>query len=99
MCRPLPSHPMLILTTLALAACGENATPTQPEGRSDPAPAAVSLGAVPDTWTPTAPPPYDQYTYGYDLGMAPNSAGQSIVYALGGTSSAEGGTGKRRQSL
>jgi hypothetical protein len=94
MSRPLPFYPMLTLTLLALAACDENATPTQPEMADDPAPAAMSLARAPNTWTATAPPPYDQYIYGYDLGMALNSAGQSIVYAFGGTSSDEGGTGK-----
>jgi hypothetical protein len=91
MSRPLLFYPMLTLSMLALAACGENATPTQPEMGGDPAPAAMSLAATPNTWTPKAPPPYDQYIYAYDLGMAPNSAGQSIAYAFGGTSSDEGG--------
>lgn len=88
----------LPLTALALLACGETTTPTQPETAGDPAPAALSLAAVRNSWTAKAPPPYDQYIYGYDLGMAPNSAGQSIVYAFGGTSSDEGGTGKSVQA-
>jgi hypothetical protein len=78
---------------IVLLACGETA-PTQPEVAGDPAASAASLAAARNTWTATAPPPYDQYIYGYDLGMAPNSAGQSIAYAFGGTSSDEGGTGK-----
>jgi N-acetylneuraminic acid mutarotase len=89
MYRPLP----LILGVLTLAACGENSSPTQPELGGDPAPVALSLAAAPNTWTATAAPPFTPYIYGYDLGMAPNSAGESIVYTFGGTSSDEGGTG------
>ena len=81
------------LGVLILAACGESVTPTQPEVRRDPAPVAVSLAAAPNTWTATAAPPFTAYIYGYALGMAPNAAGQSIVYTFGGTSSDEGGTG------
>jgi hypothetical protein len=57
-------------------------------------PATLSLAAAANSWTEVAPTPYSDFIYGYDLGMAPNSAGQSIVYAFGGTSSDEGGTGK-----
>lgn len=89
MYRPLP----LTLVVLTLAACGENSNPTQPEMGVDPAPVALSLAAAANTWTPTAAPPFTPDIYGYSLGMAPNSAGQSIVYTFGGTSSDEGGTG------
>jgi Kelch motif len=98
MSRPLPFHPMLTISMLAFAACGENATPTQPEMGGDLAPAALSLAAAPNSWTPRAATPFDQFIYGYDLGMAPNSAGQSIVYTFGGTSSDDGSTGKRVQA-
>jgi N-acetylneuraminic acid mutarotase len=77
---------------IVLLACGETA-PTQPEVAGDPAASAASLAAARNSWTPKAPPPYDQFIHGYDLGMALNSAGQSIVYAFGGTSSDDGGTG------
>jgi Kelch motif protein len=97
MSRSLPYYSMLTLGMLALA-CGENGTPTQPEMGGDPVPAAVSLAAAPNSWTPRASTPFDQYVYGYDLGMAPNSAGQSIVYTFGGTSSDDGSTGKRVQA-
>ena len=93
MSRPRPLYPLHTLSILALAACGESATPTQPDLGLDPAQPTMALAAR-NTWTPTAPPPYDQYIYGYDLGAAPASAGHSIVYAFGGTSSDEGGTGK-----
>jgi Kelch motif protein len=83
----------LPLTALALIACGETTTPTQPEMAGNPPPAALSLAAAANSWTAGAPTPYSDFIYGYDLGMAPNSAGQSIVYAFGGTSSDEGGTG------
>jgi N-acetylneuraminic acid mutarotase len=81
-------------TLLVLVACSENTNPTQPHVAGSPEPAALSLAAAPNSWTSTAATPYGSDTYGYELGMAPNSAGQSIVYAFGGTSSEEGGTGK-----
>lgn len=93
MSRPLPFHPMLTLSMLALAACSEGTTPTQPDMAGNPAP-DLSLAALANSWTPKAPPPYEPEHFGYDLGMAPNSAGQSIVYAFGGTLSDEGGTGE-----
>ena len=88
----LPFYPTLTLGMLALAACGETTTPTQPDLTGNP-PAALALAAAHNTWTPKAAPPFDQYIYGYDLGMAPNPAGESIVYAFGGTSSDDGSTG------
>jgi N-acetylneuraminic acid mutarotase len=84
---------LLTLGVLTVAACGENVIPTQPEIAGDPAPAALSLAAAANTWTERAAPPFTQYFYGFDLGTAPNAAGQSIVYTFGGTSSDEGGTG------
>jgi hypothetical protein len=86
-------QPGLGLALFGIFACNETTTPTQPDMAGNPGPAALALAAAPNTWTPKAPPPFDQYIYGYDLGMAPNSAGQSIVYAFGGTSSDNGFTG------
>ena len=88
----LPFYPTLTLGMLALAACGETTTPTQPDLTGNPT-AALALAAAHNTWTAKAAPPFDQYIYGYDLGMAPNPAGESIVYAFGGTSSDDGSTG------
>lgn len=85
-----PLNLALPLTALALLACGES-TPTQPDMAGNPEPAALALAA--NSWTTRAPTPYSDFIFGYDLGTAPNAAGQSIVYAFGGTSSDEGGTG------
>ena len=91
MSRSLP----LTFGILILAACGENATPTQPEIGGGPVPpSALAIAAALNTWTEKASPPLTADIYGYDLGMAPNAAGQSIVYTFGGTSSDEGGTGQ-----
>jgi hypothetical protein len=82
MSRPLPFYSMLTLSILALAACGENEIPTQPEIAGEPAPATLSLAAAPNTWTARAPLPAGRFWV--SAGVALNSAGQSIVYALGG---------------
>jgi N-acetylneuraminic acid mutarotase len=94
--RPLPFHRILTLGTLSLlglAACGENAIPAQPEMEGEPGASAWSLAATSNSWTSKASPPFGADIYGFDLGMAPNSAGQSVVYTFGGTSSDDGGTG------
>jgi hypothetical protein len=75
---------------LVLIACSETSNPTQPDATGAP---AFAVAAASNTWTAKAPPPFDQFIGGYDLGMAPNSAGRSIVYTFGGTSGDEGGTG------
>jgi N-acetylneuraminic acid mutarotase len=82
----------LPLSAIALLACGESTVPSQPDSPS--APAAPLFATTANSWTSRANTPYDQFIFGYDLAMAPNSAGQSIVYAFGGTSGDEGGTGK-----
>lgn len=79
-------------TLLVLAACSDTTNPTQPDVGGAPAPASFALALASNTWTAKAPPPYDQFIHGYDLGIVPN-AERSIVYAFGGTSSDEGGTG------
>jgi hypothetical protein len=97
MSRPSTFYPMLTFSMLALAACGETTTPTQPDMAGNPEPAALSLAAA-NTWTPRAGPVFDQYTGNYSLGMAPNSAGQSIVYTFGSVSGDDGATGGRVQA-
>jgi hypothetical protein len=88
MSRARPDFAPLI--TLALLACGEATSPTQP-ATSGPTPQSLEASAA-NSWSPRAATPFGIEFYGFDLGTAPNSAGQSIVYALGGTDG-EGGTG------
>jgi hypothetical protein len=88
MSRPRPLHQLLTLCVLALAACGENAAPTQPETPGGPAPAAPLFALTSNTWVPRAP----IGLYRADVGVLPNAVGQSIVYRFGGTTD-EGGNG------
>lgn len=92
MSRSLTLVPVLLMIVVA---CGEDVT--QPEAGGDPAQPVLSLVPASNSWTPRAPTPYSKEFYGYDLGTAPNAAGESIVYAFGGTDS-EGGTGFSVQS-
>lgn len=82
----------LVLATAALAACGENPDPTQPETSGDPA-TVPPASAVANSWTPRAPAPFGEDIFAYDLGTAVNAAGASVVYTFGGTSSEENLTG------
>jgi N-acetylneuraminic acid mutarotase len=79
MSRLLPLS--LALAVLALAACGESTTPTQPAVPGDEVPAAPSLAVGSNTWTARAPLP--DFSFGISAAVVPNSAGQSIVYTLG----------------
>src|SRR6476661_4031367 len=92
MTRPLPLHLTFTVSLLALAACGEDRGPTQPEAAGAPAPDAASLALASNTWTAKAPYPYLFGSLGLSAGEFPNSAGQSIVYTFGGTGD-EGGDG------
>jgi hypothetical protein len=89
MLRP-PSPPLVLgLGLLALAACGESDTPTQPPTESAPVSAPLAALAS-NTWTLRAPYPLDPVPGVYppgplDLaaGVVNNSAGQPIVYTIG----------------
>src|SRR5919109_666763 len=83
--------PILSLGVLALVACGEGSTPTEPGMAGDRFPAAPSFALASNTWTAKAPQP-GTALFGSSAGMAPNSAGESIVYTFGGTDGV-GGTG------
>ena len=82
----------LILGLLALGACGENSSPTQPETEVDPAPAAATPAVASNTWTLKAAYPAVFGAIGVSAGVFPNAAGQSVVYTIGGTDG-EGGSG------
>ena len=85
-------HIALAVSAVTLAACEEGASPTQPESSGDFAPAAELSALVSNTWTLKAPIPGFATAGRTDAGVVPNSAGQSIVYVLGGTDG-EGVTG------
>jgi hypothetical protein len=86
MLRPSP-HAVLGLGLLALAACGEGDTPTQPPTES--APASVPLaGLTSNTWAPRAPYPSPPKSEAFGIshlaaGVVNNAAGQPIVYTIG----------------
>jgi N-acetylneuraminic acid mutarotase len=92
MTRRTPLYLSLALSGLILAACGENTTPAEPETGENQSMTASLLAAASNSWTTKATLPGPTELYGYDVGVIPNSAGQSIVYALGGTDG-EGGSG------
>jgi N-acetylneuraminic acid mutarotase len=81
--RSLPLHLAITVGILAVAACGEDRLPTQPETAGDPTPAAPSLALASNSWTPRAPI-VGLFIFGVAAGVAPNAAGQSIVYTFGG---------------
>jgi len=93
MFRSPPVQLVLALGSLALTACAEDRTPTQPESGAEPA-AAASLAAafVPNTWTLKAAPPNYSFVDGLSAGVVPDASGQSIVYVLGGRDD-DGGCG------
>jgi N-acetylneuraminic acid mutarotase len=90
--RILPLHLAIIFGVLALAACSEDRLPTQPDMAGDPAPAAPSFALASNRWTEKAPMT-GHFNNSLAAGVAPNSAGRSIVYTFGGVSDDEGGTG------
>lgn len=93
--RPLPVPLALTLGALAMAGCGGDTTPTAPDTSGDPTPVASLSALARNTWTAKAPLPSIPGfgMYGGAAGVVPNSAGQSILYVLGGTSFTEGGSG------
>jgi N-acetylneuraminic acid mutarotase len=82
-----------LFTVLAAAGlgCGED-TPTQPEGSVNPSP-APSFATASNSWTEEAPMPGPGDLYGISVGVALNSAGQSILYTIGGVTSSDGFSG------
>jgi N-acetylneuraminic acid mutarotase len=76
---------------LAMLACTSEQTPTAPDASGNQAAAAPSLALASNTWIAKAPIPGDRL-HGLSAGVAPNSAGRSIVYVFGGNDGGPGTT-------
>jgi Kelch motif len=87
MVRSPLNHLVLALGALALTACAEDRSPTQPESGTEPAsPGSLAAALAPNTWTLKAPAPGG--LFGISAGVVPDASGQSIVYVFGGTDGA-----------
>ena len=94
MFRSPPVRLVVALGSLALTACAEDRSPTQPESGAEPASAAGLAAAIaPNTWLLKAAPPNDQSVTGLSAGVVPDASGNSIVYTLGGRSNDPGAGG------
>jgi hypothetical protein len=93
MFRSPPVQLVFALGSLALSACAEDRTPTQPESGVEAAsPAALAAALAPNTWTLKAAPPNGLFVNQLSAGVVPDASGQSIVYLLGGRDE-NGGSG------
>lgn len=84
MIRPPPLNIALTLGILALAGCGENSAPTQPETTGDQSLATTSSALPSNNWTNRARLPDILPRGGLAAGVVNNVAGQPILYVLGG---------------
>ena len=82
---------VLALGALALTACAEDRTPTEP-GAEPASAAAFAAALAPNTWTLKAAPPNGWNVNQLSAGVVPDASGQSIVYTLGGRGD-DGGCG------
>jgi Kelch motif len=84
---------VLAFGALALTACAEDRSPTQPESGTEPASAgSLAAALAPNTWTLKAAPPNYAFVNGLSAGVVPDASGQSVVYTLGGRDD-DGGCG------
>jgi Kelch motif len=84
MFRSRPVQLVLALGALALTACAEDRSPTQPESGTEPVSAgSLAAALAPNTWTLKAAMPGE--LHGISAGVVPDASGQSIVYVTGGT--------------
>lgn len=90
MTRSLLRELALALTGLALAACSETSTPTQPGADADKAPTAEALsGALRNSWTEKARHPdrgleTSSGRIGHAAGVANDASGRPHLYVFGG---------------
>jgi N-acetylneuraminic acid mutarotase len=93
MLRPHPRSLLLALGSLAVLACGEDSTPTQPMSGSESVTAAPLVDAfTPNTWTLKAAPSNGAFVNQASAGVMNDASGQPVVYLLGGRDD-DGGTG------
>jgi N-acetylneuraminic acid mutarotase len=90
-----PFYPLATVSMLALVACSDTTTPSQPDMAGNTPSPTVALATASNTWTRKASILADQYFGGYSVGMAPDATGESIVYVIGGSSADDGSTGYR----
>jgi N-acetylneuraminic acid mutarotase len=80
--RRSPLNLALVLSTLGLAACGEDLT--QPQGATEQPPVAAALSLPSGTWTIRALMPDQYWRYGLAAEAVTTDAGKSTVYVFGG---------------
>jgi N-acetylneuraminic acid mutarotase len=85
MTRPPALNLAFALSLLALAACGENTAPIQPETTGDQSLDVSSLALASNAWTNRARLPDMMPRDGLAAGVVNNAAGQPILYAFGGS--------------
>jgi N-acetylneuraminic acid mutarotase len=81
--RPALSVPLL-LSLLALAACGETTTPTDPGTAGAQSLVTTSVAWPSNSWTARAPMPEEFWRFELAAGVVKNVGGESTVYVLGG---------------
>lgn len=84
MIRRCPLSVAFTIGVLALAACGEDTTPTQPGTPVDHGVTPAVSATASNTWTAKAPPPWTTPLFEFAAGAAPNAAGQFVLYVFGG---------------
>ena len=74
----------ITLTVLGLGACSETMAPTKPGTARSRSPAISSLALSSNSWTATAPMPEERWRFAAAASVLTTTAGQSVVYVLGG---------------
>jgi len=93
MLRPYPRSVLLSLASLAVLACGDDSTPTQPTPGGVPVPGAALADALaPNTWTVKAAPREGSFINQASAGVMNDASGNPVVYLLGGRDD-DGGCG------
>jgi N-acetylneuraminic acid mutarotase len=93
-------HHALTLGVFTVAGCADSTTPSQPDVPSTPESglAAPSAAIASSPWISKASILGPEFLYGYSLATVVDASRRSTVYAFGGTTSSEGGSGFRVQA-